>query len=301
VVIAIIGVLIALLLPAVQAAREAARRMQCSNNLKQVTIALHNYHDTHQAFCYGYRQQAFGTWAMFLMPFNEQQATYDEWDQTKNIWDATKNDAWHKALRGVGYRCPSDEKPNKNVANIVCCMGREYVYNGSYTGKADSTTSLITITGGNSLYKAAFDGSVDKAWNVLGFYPQAMTMATLKDGTSNTLVFSETVQGKNGATKQDCRGEIYIGSRSFFTTCTTPNSMTADLMHPNDSVTGHALHPLAAQDSKNSMRLAARSWHTGGVNTALADGSGRFVSNAVAADVWAAAGGADDGEAKALP
>jgi hypothetical protein len=299
-VIAIIGILIALLLPAVQAAREASRRMSCSNTMRQVVIALHNHHDAHQKFCYGYRQQGFGTWAMFLMPFMEQQAIYDKWNQSVDVWSGT-NDAWCKALRGVGYRCPSDEKPDNNLGNIVCCMGREYVYNCAYTGKTDSTTSLITITGGNSLYKAAFDGSVDKAWNDLGFSPKAMTFETLKDGTSNTLAFSETIQGKKGATKSDNRGGIYGGMYCYFTTCTTPNSMTADWAHPNHSVTGHALHPLAEQNANKATRFAARSWHTGGVNAALADGSGRFVSNTVAADIWAAVGGADDGEAKSLP
>jgi prepilin-type N-terminal cleavage/methylation domain-containing protein len=303
VVIAIIGILIALLLPAVQAAREASRRMSCSNTMRQVSIALHNHHDAHQAFCHGYRQSCFATWAMLLMPFIEQQAIYDQWDQTKNVWN-TANRQWYDALRGVGYRCPSDEKPDKNVANIVCCMGREYVFNVAYstsrTPDAKKTTSLIEEGGNDSTYKAAFDGSVEKSWGVLEVYPQAMTFATLKDGTSNTLVFSETVQGKS-KDGTDGRGGIYTGMYCFFTTCTTPNTRTADLVHPDQAITSHALHPLYKQGSKYATRFAARSWHVGGVNAALADGSGRFVSNTVAADVWAAVGGADDGEAKSLP
>jgi prepilin-type processing-associated H-X9-DG protein len=239
---------------------------------------------------------------MFLMPFMEQQATYDNWNQSITTW-TEPNQTLCNALRGVGYRCPSDEKPDNNLGNIVCCMGREYVYCCPYTGKADKTTSLVTSAGGNSnsTYKAAFDGSTEGAYE-LGLYPKAMTFATLKDGTSNTLAFSETIQGKNGATKKDGRGMIYDGMMCYFTTCTTPNSMTPDLSHPNFSVTGHLLHPFASIDTgTRATRFAARSWHTGGVNAALADGSGRFVNNTVAADVWAAAGGADDGEAKSLP
>ena len=80
VVIAIIGVLIALLLPAVQQAREAARRMSCSNNLRQLGLALHNYHDTHQSFPYGgryYITKAGTSWRFALLPFLEQRALFD--------------------------------------------------------------------------------------------------------------------------------------------------------------------------------------------------------------------------------
>jgi hypothetical protein len=297
-VIAIIGILIALLLPAVQAARAAARRMACSNNMRQVTIALHNHHDVHNAFCHGYRQQGLGTFAIFLMPFMEQQAIYDGWNDKISVFTGT-NKTWRGVLRGVGYRCPSDENPATEKGNIVCCMGREYVCSISHTTKTDPKTSLITFTGGDSIYKAAFDGSTESTLGVVK--PQAMTMGTLKDGTSNTLAFSETIQGKNGATKEDIRGNIYWGFTCYFTTCTTPNSMTADLTHANFSVTGHVKHPLDAHDTNNGTRMAARSWHTNGVNAGLADGSVKFVTNSIEADIWAAVGGADDGEAKSLP
>src|SRR6056297_1076372 len=84
VVIAIIGILVALLLPAVQAAREAARRMQCGNNLKQMALAMHNYHDTHKAFPFSYMIDPSNlnvqSWGTRLLPFIEQSAIYDRWD-----------------------------------------------------------------------------------------------------------------------------------------------------------------------------------------------------------------------------
>src|SRR5580765_2663531 len=76
VVIAIIGVLVALLLPAVQAARESARRSQCQNNLKQIGIALHNYHDTFLTLPFGWSDRGAG-WSTMLLPYIEQKQLYD--------------------------------------------------------------------------------------------------------------------------------------------------------------------------------------------------------------------------------
>src|SRR5512135_3039678 len=81
VVIAIIGILIALLLPAVQAAREAARRMQCTNHLKQIGLALHNYHDTHRTFPHGTRYPIGApNWRIMVLPYLEQLTLYNQLD-----------------------------------------------------------------------------------------------------------------------------------------------------------------------------------------------------------------------------
>ncbi|MCA9162317.1 MAG: DUF1559 domain-containing protein, partial [Planctomycetales bacterium] len=121
VVIAIIGVLVAMLLPAVQAAREAARRSSCSNNMKQLGLALHNYHDTYKALPAGawmFNAAGAGStscttgngrrapWTVSILPFIEQNNIYDKVDFTKS-WD----NGVHSALRTThieAFKCPSD-------------------------------------------------------------------------------------------------------------------------------------------------------------------------------------------------
>src|SRR5687768_7970803 len=108
VVIAIIGILVALLLPAVQSAREAARRGQCSNNLKQVSLALINYETQRRTFPpggdFGFKKS--GTWAAMVLPMLEQQAVYDKFNFSVPVWDAQNVVAVQAII--PTYICPSD-------------------------------------------------------------------------------------------------------------------------------------------------------------------------------------------------
>jgi len=108
VVIAIIGVLVALLLPAVQAAREAARRMQCSNNLRQLGLALHNYHDVNQSFPMNYRPVLGGTysWMQAILPLIEQQSLYSQITVGGTV--ALSNNTMVANTVIKTFRCPSD-------------------------------------------------------------------------------------------------------------------------------------------------------------------------------------------------
>src|SRR5688572_11241567 len=133
VVIAIIGVLVALLLPAVQSARESARRSQCNNNLKQVTLGMHNYADAYkQTFPVGEYSCCWGTWLVALLPYVEQQAMFDQYKYFGSIQNAAGNNyAQVDANTRYGgamnleitrtqikaYTCPSDPKLSNSTLN----------------------------------------------------------------------------------------------------------------------------------------------------------------------------------------
>jgi prepilin-type N-terminal cleavage/methylation domain-containing protein len=108
VVIAIIGILVALLLPAIQAAREAARRAQCMNNLKQIGVAIHNFHDTNKRLPNSRRKCDWITWAAELWPFLEESGARDLWDNTVDYYGQKDQ---IRAYQVTTYLCPSRRAP----------------------------------------------------------------------------------------------------------------------------------------------------------------------------------------------
>lgn len=140
------GVLVALLLPAVQAAREAARRMQCQNNLKQVALAMHNYHDVYKTFPPAYTVDADGnklhSWRTLLLPFVEQSQLYDQIDLDKP-WDAPENQ--HLVDVAIPtYGCVSSPNAMMNSTNYMVIVGPGTISEG------DQPIALRDITDGTS-------------------------------------------------------------------------------------------------------------------------------------------------------
>lgn len=172
VVIAIIAVLIALLLPAVQSAREAARRTQCKNNLKQLALAMHNYHDTHGVFPPGYLTETGWGWGTMLLPFVEQGNLFDALSPSgpMSLTDAARLELVRESL-GM-FRCPSDSQPVLNDKSKPEVAAKEEIAMSNYLGIMGSVVA-------------------DPNGNGTMFQDSRVRIGDITDGTSTTLLLGE--------------------------------------------------------------------------------------------------------------
>jgi len=315
VVIAIIAVLIALLLPAVQAAREAARRSQCINNLKQIGLGVMNYESTNGSFPPGEKGCCWGTWGVFVLPYVEQQALFNSWNSVGNNSPGTTLDG---AFRYYGaanstvtssqvkaYVCPSD--PSGGMRRTNSARYHNYVVNYGQTDQAQTTTYSIPVPSQPTLL-AVYKGApftdigspfIDIPGYALGFnrLPTA-SIASVTDGLSNTVMASE-LRIANPQNDSDLRGFTWWGPSSNFNTILAPNSTFPDSMGnggcavQNPPCNG-GYKPSGAQ--ANVVYFGARSFHPGGVNATMCDGSVRFVKNSINISTWMAAGTSQGGE-----
>jgi len=286
VVIAIIAVLIALLLPAVQQAREAARRSQCKNNLKQLGLAMHNYHDTHSVFppgMFNYIQSlspASGsfpedpaqghrrTWMHMILPFIDQAPLYN----TISPLFSTTTEAMNYPSRWTVVPmlvCPSD--PNSPKVITAGATSPTAANSQGFSGN-------YVLCGGSKLWGNAGTRTHSDGSAINGMFgPITNTrMRDVVDGTSNTLLASEILLVPD-TTVHDIRGRYYNGAGmgALFLAVNPPNTSVGDqLQHCIGTSTKTPCQTL----SVNGNQIAARSLHTGGVHVVLGDGSVRFLS-----------------------
>ena len=205
VVIAIIGILIALLLPAVQAAREAARRAQCTNNLKQLALALHNFHDTYKQLPpggfaderpWGELDSTYGSgwgssWLTIMLPFIEQSALFDRLEFTGSSgWgNAHNGDVCHN-VEVPPFRCPSSalKKWGHGYPNVNIQLCTYVGMSGAVDGLDPDYTEARVNSGGSETNCCS--GGMASAGGVL-FPHSDVTFAYVTDGTSNTVAISE--------------------------------------------------------------------------------------------------------------
>jgi len=290
VVIAIIAILIALLLPAVQQAREAARRSQCKNNLKQLGIGMHNYHDIHQTFPYGWlNSNSFHgrcTWMQQLLPTIDQGPAYQQYMASNARW-VMDTPAAIKDLPIPTLMCPSDPtSPGRGGGG------------GPRSGGTGFQGNYVACAGNDLMRRSQYS-------NLNGMFDMHSNtrFATVTDGTSNTAMLSEgirrssNVSGPNGSSWGGAGG--YWGGAphgSFgFTTLENPNTPLADQNYTCKDL-NHPRAPCVAIRGGDAIRNFARSYHTGGVHTCLADGSVRFINENIDRNNWRAIGSVADGE-----
>ncbi len=198
VVITIIGILIALLLPAVQAAREAARRLQCGNNLKQLALALHNYHTAHGVLpAGGWATGNQVSWHVMILPLVEQQSLYDLINFNAQGYQANK----HVGLNPIGmFFCPSATEAERRSVFDSSLVGDEHAYTQHYHGVAgpDGTNPVTAqpyamdpdFSSSRPRHGCALEGVLSR--------DSAVRMEDIRDGTSNTFAIGERIPSEAG-------------------------------------------------------------------------------------------------------
>ena len=331
VVIAIIAVLIALLLPAVQAAREAARRAQCTNNLKQIGLGLHSYHSTNDTFPWtsSYCSPVFPTagqaplgtlpctnqnewsnWSALalILPNMEQSQVYNSINFSWGLYpfngstDSLQSTAIYTVI--TSFLCPSDQGRGRN--NYRASNGTNYDWHSRESGSG----ALVRSGSANQTYRG---------------------VAGIRDGTSNTIAFLERNRG-DGDTAKYNPGDMYTGvgisgfptyvlqnpaDQAYLTGTAIPtcNSSTSSPTYDwggwtwaggeyTNAVINFVLTP--NHKSKDCSPwggvgtgygfFTARSWHPGGVNGLMADGSVKFFKDSINPTIWYSLATATGGE-----
>lgn len=297
VVIAIIAILIALLLPAVQQAREAARRTQCRNGLKQVGLAMHNYHDAFSTFPPGgigfnlwSADPSVGhpanriCWMQMLLPYLDQGPLYNTIAPYMDGKNGTPQASWYwPGIKTVipTLMCPSDPAgPKLNTYSTP--LG----FQGNYLAVAATTHFQV----GNGM-------------NLDGMFFQQSRIRTrdLIDGSTNTLMLGEIVLQPDlstsalGLNDNDWRGLYWdnYGGTVYISTQFPPNTDQPDALI---SCVSKTISPcIAVANGSGNSILYARSYHTGGAHGTLADGSVRFISSNVSQLTFQRLGSRADG------
>ena len=314
VVIAIIAILIALLMPAVQAAREAARRTECKNNLKQIGLALHNYHERARRLPFSFAvdyDTTGGEWSVLarILPEMEQANLFRK--ANMNLPYGAPQNFGIATMRIGMYLCPSEtnDHARNNSSGIPIHYPISYGFNGGSWFVWDNASGL-TGTG--------------------AFVPnKSLKFAEMKDGTSNTLAFSEVktyqpylrdgdgvpvtnsplaaplpavsqISGFGGNFKKNSGHTEWVDGRvhqTGFTTTFPPNTFVP---HVNNGVTYDVDFTNCREEKSCSgatfAAVTSRSHHVGLVQCLLLDGSARTISDNIDASIWRKLGDRSDGQ-----
>lgn len=303
VVIAIIGVLVALLLPAVQAAREAARRSQCTNNLKQLGLAVHNFHDTYGHLPSSIRPGGLTTapriaGLTFLLPFIEQGTFFDKYDQTVN-WSHANNLPYTSQFIKT-FQCPSSPDPKRLDGDPQLSPWSQLVAVTDYSPTIGVDQRLQTL----ALVDVAGSGILTKNGT-----PR---LADVLDGLSNTILYAESAGrptlwrkgrriGSLPADRVNAGGwsrpaSDFSVDGSSYDGATLPGPCPINCT--NGEHVGTAFpHPYYGTEGT----AEAYAFHPGGAMFGLGDGSVRFIASTISMREFARLVTRDQGEAQPAP
>jgi prepilin-type N-terminal cleavage/methylation domain-containing protein len=325
VVIAIIAILIGLLLPAVQKVREAAARARCQNNLKQLALACHNYHDANNRLPPGgvfnpgdlvplsqekYNQ---GGWTVYVLPFMEQENLYLK---IPNLTVRFRNSIPEAIAAGLipsklpFLRCPSDpDLLDKPLSNYVGSQGPQcwHISHAERCGAAHdinqkycngtsthtpATLSPLTYPGYAASANHGVTTDANQVRGLFGTYGPKITFASASDGTSNTLLLGETLPSQSLSREGHWAG---AGPGRVLSTIIPLNYYT-DYIEPD----GCTAAPLRFYANGN-VASGFKSRHPGGVLFAFADGSIHFLRDSIDHRLYQHLGCRNDGRAASLP
>ncbi len=322
VVIAIIAILIGLLLPAVQQAREAARRTQCKNNLKQIGLALHNYLATNSvfppSFCIG--EFKGGTWSIHarILPYLDQANAYHLADLTKGYSDAPNSTDGITSQYLPFNRCPSElngmisgpATPNFFPPNYAYNLGSWKVFtpasanfadggtpgDGAFAPNSSFTTAHFSDGTSNTLCASEVKCYTNNIGNDAAATDSLPTLATILGFSTGTLQVA--VPGSVGSHREWTDGKVH---ETGFTTTFTPNTKVM-IGSGGISVDGDYISckergtSATCAGQPTYAAVTTRSFHTGMVNSLLMDGSTRAISNEIDLTVWHSLGTRAGGE-----
>jgi prepilin-type N-terminal cleavage/methylation domain-containing protein/prepilin-type processing-associated H-X9-DG protein len=311
VVIAIVAVLIGLLLPAVQKVREAAHRATCQNNLKQIGLALHDYHDAKNSFPKGSAHDHQFllsapriTFLFELYPYLEQDNDYYRFDPKIAIATQGQDGVipWCGSANSIGPNAPTAQV----VKGLLCPSdgwgGATSTYKDGFGTEVGtwSHSNYLAFFGSENYGAGPPWAKPENQRTAFGFNYGAQLTA-IRDGSSNTMVIGEYLTGlPESEAPEDFRGQHWVDVPGYsqIYTHATPNSSSPDYFFPAQRCYNRPeLNLPCAGSALEEMRAASRSRHPGGVHVLLADGSVHFIRETINLDTWQALGTIAGGEA----
>jgi prepilin-type N-terminal cleavage/methylation domain-containing protein len=317
VVIAIIAVLIGLLVPAVQKVREAANRMSCSNNLKQLSLAFHNYHDTYPHFPAGnlaFNAQSIGAsnrsgtaeanggfydgmwgWPVGILPYIEGGNLASRFDLNQRPYVSERSDVWFNTFGPEIMPGPQNVVPCQQMPKTFSCPTTPPAARG---GPGQYKDYAINAGGGVNISACCPERALTS--DGIGHKNSKVRLADITDGTSNTFLlleqastYSELGRGPNGTKYQ------WLPTNPFVWVNHHSQGMAIAAVG-----TGRPMPPNPAPALMYAWGQNARTvwgFHPGGIQASLCDGSVRFIPNTIAQATWQATFTRNGGEVVTLP